>query len=84
MVGTTQKMPDTKNKLLYGPLINKTPSDPSTVLTAMIDVKSISKEAGQSVSVFTCDQPIYRVALNIIWANTIHWTNFYPRISGMH
>ena len=75
MVGTTQKMPEIMIKVWH---------QKQTVLTAMIDVKSISKEAGQSVSVFTCDQPIYRVALNIIWANTIRWTNFYPRISGMH
>ena len=73
-----------KTKILYRPLINKTPSDPSTVLTAMIDVESISKDAGQNVSVFTCDQQIYRVALNVIWANPTRWSNFYPRIGGMH
>ena len=40
----------------YKPLINKTPSDPSTILTAMCDVESASKKAGQKQTVFTCDQ----------------------------
>ena len=50
----------------------------------MINVESISKDSGQSISLFTCDQRIYRVALNIIWANPTRWANFYSRIGGMH
>lgn len=50
----------------------------------MINIESISKDSGQSISLFTCDQRIYRVALNIIWANPSRWANFYPRIGGMH
>ena len=73
-----------KTNILYRPLINKTPSDPPTVLTATIDVESVSKDAEQSISVFTCDQQIYRVALNIIWFNPARWANFYPRIGGMN
>ena len=50
----------------------------------MINVESISKDSGQSISLFTCDQRIYRVALNIIWANPTRWANFYSKIGGMH
>ena len=50
----------------------------------MINVESISKDSGQSISLFTCDQRIYRVALNIIWANPTRWANFSSRIGGMH
>ena len=67
--GNNGKSKVPKTNILYRPLINKTLSDPSTVLTSMIDVESISKDAGQSISVFTCDQQIYRVAINIIWDN---------------
>ena len=40
----------------------------------MIDVSSIF--------VFTCDQQIYGVALNIIWVKPTSWANFYIRIDG--
>ena len=68
----------------YKPLINKTPSDPSTILTAMCDVESASKKAGQKQTVFTCDQQLYRVTMDIIWNDPARWENFYPRIGGMH
>ena len=50
----------------------------------MCDVESTSKNAGQSVSVYTCDQQLYRVALDIVWTNPQRWASFYPRIGGMH
>ena len=53
--GNNGKSKVPKTNIWYRPLINKTLSDPSTVLTSMIDVESISKDAGQSISVFTCD-----------------------------
>ena len=73
-----------KTSVTYRPLINKTPSDPSTILTAMIDVEAVTTSAGQEVSVFTCDQKLYRVTLEIIWEDPQRWKNFYPRLGGMH
>ena len=35
-----------KSEVRYRPLINKTPSDPSTMLTAMTDVEKKTEEAG--------------------------------------
>ena len=60
------------------------PSDPSTILTAMCDVESASERAGQQVTVFTCDQQLYRVTIDIIWDDPVRWKHFYPRIGGMH
>ncbi len=54
---------------MYRSLINKTPSHPSTILAAMIDVERVSTNAGQEFSIFTCDQQIYRVTLDIIWTD---------------
>ena len=73
-----------KSEVRYRPLINKTPSDPSTMLTAMTDVEKKTKEAGQQQTVFTADQQLYRVALDIIWSNPERWKNFIPRLGGMH
>ena len=48
-----------KTNVLFKPLINKPPSDPSTILTAMYKVKRITKEVGQTFTIFTCDQQLY-------------------------
>ena len=50
----------------------------------MIDVEAVTRIAGQEVSVFTCDQKLYRVTLEIIWEDPQRWKNFYPRLGGMH
>ena len=54
------------------------------MLTAMIDVESKTNEAGQHVTVFTADQQLYRVALDIVWSDPARWVNFVPRLGGMH
>ena len=56
-----------KNKTLYRPLIDKNPSDPSTVLTTMMDSKRLVNEAGQEEVVITADQQIYRVMVDLTY-----------------
>ena len=73
-----------KTKVISKPLINKTPSDLSTILTAMCDIEITCKKSGQREAVFTCDQQLYRVTMDIIWNDPSRWTYFYPRIGGMH
>ena len=73
-----------ETKVIYKPLINKTPSDPSTILTAMCDIETTFKKSGQREAVFTCDQQLYRVTMDIIWNDPSGWTYFYPHIGGMH
>ena len=73
-----------ETKVIYKPLINKTPSYPSTILTAMCDIETTFKKSGQREAVFTCDQQLYRVTMDIIWNDPSRWTYFYPRIGGIH
>ena len=73
-----------KSNIVYLPLIDKRPADPSTVLTTMHSVDLICKESGQEFIVFTCDQQLYRITLDIIWNEPERWKNFYPRLGGMH
>ena len=46
----------------------------------MYDIETASKNAGQQVTVFTCDQQLYRVTIDIIWDDPVRWKHFYPRI----
>ena len=58
-----------KTKLIYTPLIDQTPSDPSNIMTAMIEVEKLTNEACQAYTVSTADQQLYRVILDVTWIN---------------
>ena len=51
---------------LYRPLIENTPSDQSTVLTAMTDTEQIFKATEQDNTNLTSDQQLYRVKLEVM------------------
>ena len=73
-----------KTKLIYTPLIDQTPSDLSTMMTAMIEAEKLTNEAGQAYTVFTAYQQLYRVILDVFWTNPQRFSNFISRIGGMH
>ena len=73
-----------KSKVVFTTHLDRTPSDPSTMLTAMAEAARITHETGLSVSVFTADQQLYRAELDILWTYEIQFTNFVNRIGGMH
>ena len=54
------------------------------MMTAMIEVEKLTNEAGQAYTVFTADQQLYCVILDIFWTNPLRFSNFIPRIDGMH
>jgi hypothetical protein len=57
-----------KTKAVYLPLIDITPSDPDTMLTALVRAEELTHEMGQEFVVITCDLQLYRVALHVTWA----------------
>ena len=73
-----------KPKVIYKPLINKTPSDPSTILTAMFNIEATLHLARHQVAVFTDNQQLFRVTIDIMWDDPATWKHFYLRIGGMH
>ena len=73
-----------KSKVTFLPLIDKTPSDPSTILTVMHEAERITVQSGQEFIVFTLDQQLYKVALDVIWSDTLRWNHIIPRLGGMH
>ena len=76
--------PRPKTVMAYSPLLNMKPADPDTVLTAMIGAERILKNTGQDICVLTCDQQLYKVAVDITWAYPEHFNNFFIRLGGMH
>ena len=76
--------PNFKTKALYMPLIDMTPSDPDTIMTALHQAQQITSDRGQDYVVFTADLQLYRVAVNILWAYPEQFDNVVLRLGGMH
>ena len=78
-----------ETNILYQPYIDESPTDPSTILTAMETAEQIINSAGKKYTIFTADQQLYAIVLNIIHtkagghtlANKFHWCMlvFYER-----
>ena len=60
------------------------PSDPDTMFTAMVEAERLVLSTGQNIVMFTCDQQLYKVAVNITWAYPDQFQNFVLRLGGMH
>lgn len=60
------------------------PADPTTMLTAMVEAQELTNAIGQSYTIFTNDQQLYRIAVNISWVYSELLLNFIPRLGGMH
>ena len=40
-------------RAIYTPLIDMTPADPDTMMTAMVQAQKLTKECGQEITIFT-------------------------------
>ena len=49
-----------KTKLILTSLLNRAPSESSTMLTTLIYAKKIAIQAGKNKIIFTADQQLYR------------------------
>ena len=55
-----------KTNMFYRPLIDKTPSDQSTVLSAVTGTERICNAARQDTNILTSDQQLHRVMVGRI------------------
>ena len=73
-----------KTQVVYLPLIDMPPSDPDTIMTALQEAKRLTNERGQKKVVFTCDQQLYKVAVDVKWAYPNDFSDVILRRGGMH
>ena len=71
-------------RAIYTPLIDMDPADPDTMLTAMVEAARLTNECGQKITIFTNDQQLYKVAVNITWVYPDRFQDYIPRVDGMH
>ena len=65
-----------KTKVIFNPLLDQIPSDPSTVLTTVIEAKKITNQANQNITIFATDKQLYRVALEVMCTEPNCFQNF--------
>ena len=66
-------------------MIDIVPHDPNTIKTAMVEAQRPTKKSGQTITVFTNDQQLYWVAVNVMWVYPTLFSEFIPPIlGGMH
>ena len=73
-----------RTRAVYLPLIDMPPASPDTMLTAMVEVQHLTNTCGQTYTIFTNDQQLYRVVINVTWTYPERFTHFIPRLGGMH
>ena len=73
-----------KTSVMYTPFLDMTPSEPDTMKTAMVHAQHITALTGQEWTIFTCDQQLYKVVVNILWHEPELFPKFVPRLGGMH
>ena len=71
-------------RAVYTPLIDMTPADPDTLMTAMVQAQKLTKECRQEITIFTNDQQLYKVAVNVTWVYRERFSLLIPRLGGMH
>ena len=77
-------IPEPKAKVVFRPLINKTPSDPSTLKTAIQSGLTLVKGAGQDILVFTVDMQLYKVVVDMLFYEPSLFKVVVPMCGGMH
>ncbi|MCP3888518.1 MAG: hypothetical protein GY702_06550, partial [Desulfobulbaceae bacterium] len=73
-----------KTKIVYLPLIDSPPANPSTMVVCMLRAKKLTENTGQQYVILTLDQQLYRVALHIQWHDPPSFKNTFIRLGGMH
>ena len=74
-----------KTSVVFEPLINEKPGDPSVIFTSMLNAKQKCADAGHSFTVFVADVQLYKIVVEVSW----HYHRIFDDkvvipIGGMH
>ena len=60
------------------------PAEPDSMKTVMVEAQHLTSLTGQEWTIFTNDQQLFQVAVNITWVDQRMFSMFVPRLGGMH
>ena len=73
-----------RTTVMYSPMIDRKPADHSTMRSAVKQSMYLTKQTGQTFTIFTADQQLYKLLIDIMWVYPELTTDFYSRLGGMH
>ena len=73
-----------KTKIIYMPLLDMVPANPTTLQTSMTQAKILSFKHGRRFCIYTCDQQLYWIAASVLLHNTKLAKDFYLLLGCMH
>ena len=65
-------------------LIDRPPAHPDTITTAIEKGLSLVKATGEDMLVFTADQQLYKITIDILFHQPAYFKSVIPVIGGMH
>ncbi len=68
----------------YTPFLDMVPAEPDTMKTAMVEAQHLTLLTGQEWTIFTNDQQLYQMAVNITWVDQSMFSMFVPSLGGIH
>ena len=69
---------------LFGPLIDAPPSNPDTVLTALMYIEQFLTQHNQRHLHISADMQLYKIVMQIKWSYPDRWQHLIARPGGMH
>ena len=70
--------------IIYLPLLDMTPANPTTMQTSMVHAKGLAIQHGQNFCVYTCAHQLYHITLAVLRNNHELANDFYLRLGGRH
>ena len=71
-------------KAIYLLLVDMNPAEPDTMLTTIVEFQRLTNLTGQVYKIFTNDQRLYRIVVNVTWTYPAQFHNFILSLGGMH
>ena len=69
---------------VFGPLIDRPPAHPDTVLTTMTYFQQVMHQQGSPYCILTADMQLFKVASQIRWCDPDKWQTIVLHPGGMH
>ncbi|MCP3889476.1 MAG: hypothetical protein GY702_11490, partial [Desulfobulbaceae bacterium] len=77
-------VPEPKTEVAFLPLIDCLPAHHDTIKTAIVKGLTLVKAAGQESLIFTVDQQLYKVTIDILFHQPSYSKYVLPVLGGMH
>jgi len=77
-------LPQPYTEVAFLPLVDRPPAHHDTIKTAIERGLSLARAAGEDVLIFTADQQLYKVTIDILFHEPLYFKSVIPVLRGMH